>query len=459
MKITTRILLLLTGVFLSLILLLSGFIYYASANYSFEDFYKRLEIRAATTAKIYLEDNQDINAIKEVRQSYLEQLPKEEIQIMSTPSGDSVRIKASTLNVPVYFLEEIKKEGSANYRKQNLFYTGIRYRSSDADKDYLVIVSAENYYYTHHIRYLRNLLVSTLVISLVLVLLISFWISRKIVQPLQDITTRVKDISSENLNLRLKSSDHNDELSTLAKTFNDMLDRLEAAFETQKNFVSNASHELNTPLTSIIGEADVILSKPRQPHEYQEAIAAILEEAEKLNKKTQALLFLAQTGYNGKVLKFDKVRIDQLILDVKETVDKIYPANKVLIDFSFLPESPEKLKVKGNEQLLHLALSNVIMNACKYSNNDIVRVSLGASSQQIIIVVKDQGIGIPEDEIKYIYDPFFRASNTKRFEGYGIGLPITRNVVKMHEGEILVSSVINEGVTVEIRIPIGGYKL
>ena len=81
------------------------------------------------------------------------------------------------------------------------------------------------------------------------------------------------------------------------------------------------------------------------------------------------------------------------------------------------------------------------------------------SDHQIIIVIKDRGIGIPEDEIKYIYDPYFRASNTNRFEGYGIGLPITRNVVKMHDGDLLVSSVLNQGVTVEIRLPIGKYKL
>ncbi|TDB60108.1 ATP-binding protein [Arundinibacter roseus] len=457
MKIKTKIILLLSVILLSLIFLYSGFIYYASASYSFEDFYKRLEIRAITTAKIQLENRQDLNAIKEVKQEYLEKLPREEIIILPATSGDSLRKAADRLNVPLEYMQEINSRGTANLRKQNIFYSGIRYTTSG--KNYLVIVSAENYYHTHHIVYLRNLLISSLVIAMVLVLVISFWFSRKIIQPLQDITIKMEDISSENLQMRLNVSSHEDELRTLASTFNGMLDRLEAAFETQKNFVSNASHELNTPLTSIIGEADVILSKPRTILEYQEAIMTILEEAEKLSKKTKALLFLAQTGYNGKVQKFDKVRIDQLILDVKETVDKIYPNNKIVLDFSFLPENPEKLKVKGNEQLLHLALSNVIMNACKYSNNNTVKVSLGASSQQIVIVVKDLGIGIPADEIKFIYDPYFRASNTNTYEGYGIGLPITRNVVNMHSGEIIVSSVLNQGVTVEIKLPIGNYSL
>ncbi|GHB70760.1 sensor histidine kinase [Persicitalea jodogahamensis] len=452
MKIKTKIILLISIISLLFVVLYSGFIYYASANYSFEDFYKRLEIRAVTTAKIQLENGQDLNAIKEVKQEYLEILPEEKIYILPVPSEDSLQAEAIRLNIPISALIEIKEQKAASFRQQNIFYSGIRYTAGATD--YIVIVSAENYYYTHHIAYLRNLLVSLLVFAVVLVIIISFWFSKKLIQPLQDITTKMEDISSENLQMRLPLSRNDDELSTLSNTFNGMLDRLEAAFESQKNFVSNASHELNTPLTSIIGEADVILSKSRTAQEYREAMVVILDAAEKLSKKTKALLFLAQTGYNGKVVKFDKVRIDQLIWDVKGTVDKIYPGNKVILDYSLLPENPENLQMLGNEQLLHLALSNVIMNACKYSNDDIVQVSLGASVSQIIIVVKDRGIGIPDTEIKYIYDPYFRASNTNAFEGYGIGLPLSRNVVKMHRGELLVTSVLNEGVTVEIRLPI-----
>ena len=124
---------------------------------------------------------------------------------------------------------------------------------------------------------------------------------------------------------------------------------------------------------------------------------------------------------------------------------------------SLLPENPMKLKVNGNNQLLHLAVSNVIINACKYSKFDVVNVSLGSSDTHILLVVKDSGIGIPENEMDYIYDPFFRASNTQNFEGYGIGLPLTRNIIRMHGGELLVSSIQNIGTTVQIKLPIGQF--
>lgn len=199
------------------------------------------------------------------------------------------------------------------------------------------------------------------------------------------------------------------------------------------------------------------MSKLRQPEEYIESIKIILDEAEKLDRKTKALLFLAQTGFNGKVLKFEKVRIDQLLWDVKETLERIDPRNQVYLDMSLLPENPNMLKIKGNEQLLHLAFTNIISNGCKYSDHKPVSVSLGSSNTHVFVIIRDHGIGIPEAELKYIYDPFFRASNTNNYEGYGIGLPLTRNIIRMHEGKLEVSSMAQQGTTVQLSLPIGKF--
>jgi len=140
-------------------------------------------------------------------------------------------------------------------------------------------------------------------------------------------------------------------------------------------------------------------------------------------------------------------------------VEKINPLAKISLDFSSLPENPEELKVKGNAQLLHLALSNIVVNGCKYSSNQLVNIGIGVSGKDVLIIVKDKGIGIPKAEMDYIYDPYFRASNTARYEGYGIGLPLTRNIIKIHEGTIIVSSDEGKGTIVEVRIPLGLYSL
>ncbi|WP_228446533.1 sensor histidine kinase [Chryseobacterium sp. 3008163] len=136
-----------------------------------------------------------------------------------------------------------------------------------------------------------------------------------------------------------------------------------------------------------------------------------------------------------------------------ETIRKIDSRNNIFLDISMLPDNPKKLKVQGNEQLLHLAVANIVNNGCKYSNFQQVKVSLGATDTDVYIIIKDTGIGIPETEMDKIYDPFFRASNTKNYEGYGIGLPLARNIVRMHNGELIVSSHENQGTTVQMRFP------
>lgn len=401
-------------------------------------------------AKIELEDDQDINVVKEIRQDFLEELPNEKITIIDLQQFD-IHSK-SNLSIPVSFLEEIENLKRAYYKNKNTFYSGIKYHNRG--KDYLVIVSAENYYNTHHIVYLRNLLFIASLISILIIIFIAWFFSRRVLRPLQMIIGDMKKISTENLNFRLKEPQDNEELRSLTSTFNNMLNRLETSFETQKNFISNASHELNTPLTSIIGEADVTLAKERSKEEYIISLKNILEDAGKLDKKTKALLFLAQTGYDGKAQTFISLRIDELVIDVKETVEKIYPEAVIHLDFDSLPENPDKLTVNGNTQLLHLAISNVVMNACKYSKNRKVNFALAASDKNVIITVKDKGIGIPENELPYIFDPFFRGSNTENFHGYGIGLPLTRNVIKMHNGSVIATSSKAEGTIMEIKIPI-----
>lgn len=458
MKLQNKIVYILLTAFLGYTLLFSGFIYYSISRFSFADFYKRLEIRAITTAKIELEGQRDSNIVQQLRQDYLETLPNENHLILENINRENV-LRDQRLDVySESFLQAILSDSIATFKDRDTFYYGTLYETPD-QREHLVIISAENYFSAHHLAYLRNLILTSLVIAALLIVLFSIMFSRKIIEPIQNIIKKTKKIGSENLHLRLEVPNSNDSIRELTQTFNDMLNRLETSFETQKNFISNASHELNTPLTSIIGEADVTLSKLREPHEYVESMKAMLEEAEKLQRKTQALLLLAQTGFDGKRQKFDKVRMDQLVLDVKETVEKIQTNSKIALDFSLLPDNPLLLKVLGNEQLLHLAVSNIVLNACKYSNCQPVNVALGVVDSQILVIVKDRGIGIPPTEKEYIFDPYFRASNTKNYEGYGIGLPLARNIIRIHGGELRISSVLDEGTTVEIFLPRGNFVL
>jgi signal transduction histidine kinase len=140
-------------------------------------------------------------------------------------------------------------------------------------------------------------------------------------------------------------------------------------------------------------------------------------------------------------------------LQANEIMNQLIPENNIKIDFELLPENPKKLKVMGNKDLLMLAITNIMTNACKYSSNKPVIVSLASTNNEIVMIFKDQGIGIPESELPFIYDPFFRASNTAAYDGYGIGLPLTQNIIKIHKGELIINSVLHKGVTVQVKLP------
>jgi signal transduction histidine kinase len=122
-----------------------------------------------------------------------------------------------------------------------------------------------------------------------------------------------------------------------------------------------------------------------------------------------------------------------------------------------LPEDDSKVTVEGNGHLLKLAFSNVIINAFKYSNNNFVKVYIQPKKKSILVKVEDSGIGIPSTEIGHIYEPFFRASNSMRYEGYGVGLPLTKAIITLHKGEIHVTSEENIGTIVHITLPLYGH--
>jgi signal transduction histidine kinase len=454
MKVQTKIAFIFTLLVGSLLLIMSLLVYYFADRLSSRDFLKRVYLRSWVAAKSHLDkEYPEQNIYSEFRKRHLEILPEQKEYFIKL-APDRSYIKIDSLRLPSSFYVEILSNKISYFRRKNDFYSGILYESREGP--YIVIASATNDYIAAQLQNLRTILFIMFLCSALITFMIGRLFSRSIFQSVRRITDKVKDISAHNLHLRLDTGRGEDEIAELSSTFNNMLDRLETSFETQNNFVSNASHELSTPLTVIIGEAELSINRQRSQEETDKSFSVILSEAERLQGIIRSLLNLAQTGFNGIKQTWELIRLDELIWSVKETLDNIDPDNQVQIDYSLLPEDEESLKISGNEQLLKLALSNIILNGCKYSNNAPVVVALAATNENLIIIVKDTGVGIPAREIPYIYDPFFRASNTVNFKGYGIGLPLARNIIRMHKGDLQVIS--RENVGTEVRISLRIYK-
>jgi signal transduction histidine kinase len=457
MRIQTKVTLLFIALTSMVILLLSGFIFGFSYYYAFEDFYERLETRVRIAHSIYSDqDKQNSAAVKALRQQYLEKLPSEKEYILLLTADGQVtdRHQAVFSNK---LLSDILDKGEARYRDGNKFYAGKRYLSPAPG--FIVIVSATDPYGLEEIGHLRKILAVGFVISLLAIYLVGKIFSYQTFKPIREMTRRVQSITAENLHLRLEMGTGKDEIDTLGQTFNDMLSRLETAFETQNNFVSNASHELRTPLTIIKGEAELTLRSPELSETNQYSVQAILREAEKLNQILTGLLTLAQSGFDGKKQHWETIRVDELIWMAKEVVDQVYPQNNIRFDFNELPADESQLQVLGNSNLLKLAVSNIVANACKYSHNQLVVIGLASKNGQVAIRIKDEGIGIPETELRHIFEPFFRASNTSDFEGYGVGLPLALNIIRLHKGSIAITTKEGLGTEMQVLLPVAPVPL
>ncbi len=455
MKIQTKTTILFTVLTGAIFLILNVTVYIFVRSFVNNDFEKRLELRTKLYAKFTFDKgNQETAAFRVLQQQYLEQLPQEQGYIFNT---DTVTAKNEAIlpgKLPASFIEQIKSgEGStAFYETRFRHYAGILY-STDKNS-FIVIRSATNEYGSDMMRQLRIINLAVFAGSIALIVGIGLYFSKKTYKPIRNITNRVNQITEANLHLRLKERTGSDELTELTDTFNQMLNRLETAFESQNNFISNASHELRTPLTAITGEADFALSRPRTPEEYQLSLQRITDYSEKLKELTKGLLALAQTGFDGKKQSRELIRADELLFEVKTNCDAILPGNKVQVNIDAMPADEANTGVKGNYDLLKIALSNIVMNACKYSDNKPVNLHLEFRDKRVIIEVTDTGIGIPAAELKNIYDPFFRASNAEKYDGYGIGMPLSKNIIRLHNGTIAVDSVVNSGTTVRIILPV-----
>ncbi len=436
-----------------LILLLNMLVYIFTKDMTSRDFYKRLDIRAVMVAEYMTSKNDKSgDVINDIRNIHLEKLSNEQEYFKEIDTETVSSIRFDNLDLPETFYLELLDLKKATHENKNTFYAGVLYENNGTKS--VAIVSAINETISQQLTYLRTVLFIGFIIATLILFILGYFFSKQIILPIKRMTGKVKAINTENLHLRLAVGKGSDEISNLARTFNNMLDRLETSFESQNNFVSNASHELSTPLTSIIGEAELALNKVRSQEDYRSAIRIILHDAERLKTIIQSLLNLAQTGFDGKKQNWEILRADELLLNAVNAVHMIYPGSNIHMDYSLLPEDDNKLNINGNENLLRLALTNIILNACKYSDNRTVTTTIGASNTHIFIAIKDKGIGIPESELPYIYDPFFRASNTGSIKGYGIGLPLARNIIRMHQGELKISSVVDKGTNVQISFPI-----
>jgi heavy metal sensor kinase len=309
---------------------------------------------------------------------------------------------------------------------------------------------------------LRTRLLFTLALGSLLTLSIAagggWWLAARAMRPVHTITATAQSISESDLSRRINIKTR-DELGELANTFDAMLERLEAAFKRQRQFVADASHELRTPLTIVNLETGRALENKRTTDEYKRALGVIRSENEFMTRLVNDLLILARLDAGQETLKHDALDLSDIALDAVERLAPLAERNHVTLETGDLPEAP----MTGDRQALLQMLSNLVENGIKYAGGSDrrVKVETGQSDESVWARVSDNGPGIPADHLPHIFDRFYRVDQARARNddddapnGSGLGLAIVQMIVQAHHGEIKVGSEPGQGTTFEVKFPL-----
>lgn len=435
---------------MSILLMFTAGVYYFSESYREKGFYGRLHDRAITAARLLLDVQEvDRNLLKIIDRN-TQALYLEEIFIIDPDNkqwySNTERVYSEKLDI-----NKVRHNGEIRFSDHEREYIGLLYPYQG--KNFVVVVSAIDIYGRAELHNLRIVLISGFLISIILVVLAGLVFAGRALLPISLVVDQVKQISITNLNLRVDEGNKKDEIAQLAITFNQMLQRLEDAFARQRDFVSNAAHELRTPFAVIQAEIGYCLLKERPIGHYIQTLQRLGTEIRRLNALSGGLLDLARLTHGQIQLEFNHVRVDELLLETCTEVIANSPDFRPIIDFDNLPESEHELIVSGNEALLKTGLRNIIENACKFSSSRSVKIILLPGQGRLRIKFVDDGIGIPPEDIEKIFLPFYRGSNSRYYGGYGLGLALCRDIIRLHGGYLTVQSEVGLGSEFVVDLP------
>lgn len=294
-----------------------------------------------------------------------------------------------------------------------------------------------------------------LIVSFPIILIILFFTARyiagKSIAPINDVIKTANRITRENLRERISLPENKDEIHLLISTINELLNRLEDNLLREKQFTSDASHELRTPLSVIKGTLEVLIRKPREIHQYEEKINYCIRETDRITKLIDQLMFLARYD-SGNVLP-NKIKINIKTI-VSDTISRLNP---LLIDKNINVQifcSGDTVAIV-DPSMMEIVFENLVTNSIKYSDsNKYIEINITNNSDFIVCSIKDQGYGMNEEQIKKIFDRFYRNDNSRNSEvgGFGLGLSIVKKLCEVQDIKLNVESKVGSGTSFYLQI-------
>ena len=449
-RLTLRFTALVSSILLLALVSIYAFCWYFIAS----DFYRRLDRKAATMGDMLIRHRLDADLIRQLSRIRRDQLPNQNIMIFD--GRDSLIFTASevlSLAISPAVRADIRQRKQQDFRQDGYYLSGSRYMT--AAGQFVVIASAENTYGDAFLQRLLWALGGLFGLIIGITALAGRLFAGDALRPVQQIDQTLGHIFPKNREERLRVGDEPDEISRLSATINRLLDRVAESFQLQRMFVANVSHELKNPLTQISSQLEVSLLNQRTPETYRQTIRSVLDDVTQLATLTHELLQLSQVNQDDAPdLLTDTVRVDELAWDIRDEVAAINPRYRVTVELGNLPEDPDGLTLPGNRTLLGTALKNLTENACKFSDDGQARVRVRFEPERVQIDIENTGPPIPEADLPFLFEPFYRSRQTAdQVRGYGVGLALVDQVIRLHGGEVQVQSGINVPTTFRIGLP------
>ncbi|MEZ0540345.1 sensor histidine kinase [Fibrella arboris] len=431
------------AILVTLILLVFSLgVYFFSKLYLEKRFYKRLQDRAITTTTLLFDLQQtDTTVLRLIETAERRLLLNESISVYNERTHE-ILFATNPANTKFHeqFIPRLDSTLQTLYLNQG-DHQLVAIRLTGGNSSNWVIASGIDEVGQEALIDLKKIL-SIMILAAILLLGISGWFfADRALAPMSGIIRQVNAIFPSNVERRVLHPNRSDEIGLLVTTFNQLLDRIEQALNTQKMFIANVSHELKNPLTKINSQIDVALIQQREPEAYERTLQSLQEDTRSLVQLTNALLDLANSSIRTDTMPFVPVRMDELLWEAKTQLQAWHNDYTIQLTFPDFPDDEEALITSGNRAALQVLLMNLMDNACKFSPDHTANVAFRAVARTIQIAVSNEGPPIAKADLAHIFQPFFRGNATARSSrGHGVGLAVVAQVTQLHKGTITVQS-------------------
>ncbi|MFT4154449.1 ATP-binding protein [Parafilimonas sp.] len=437
MKIRNKI----TVYFSVAILLITGLafllIYLLYASNREDEFQMRQKEKITSTLQLLAQVKKtDHELVEEIDQLTINNLFDEKLLLFNDKkeliysSLDDTPVPLSTT-----FLSELSAENRWVEAKDGLYDVVGSYVESNGRAYYGLSKAFDSLGYAK-LRYLKFILIVTFAAISAIVILVSFFLSGKITQPLAAITQKISHYNFDAQYEPIPITGSKNEVNILARQFNKLMKRMNEVYSFQKHAIHHISHELKTPIAILVSNFERIENE-NDPDKIKAAICTQKEDTKNLGEIINALLEIAKAESGG-VLKQDYFRIDEMIFDVADELQHIY--NNFLFSIEYETESENELTIRANAGLIKPAFINLMQNAISYSNDDKAKIKLSAAENTVHIRIENKGDIITEKESHYLFQHFFRGENSKGKRGFGLGLVLVHKIIALHDGGITYTS-------------------